>query len=1043
MSPQLNRSGLLTVFLLLFGGLILVSKESDCREINSRIVFESQAEINFFDQSDNDIKLKELNSQLLALVTLMNNNIKEADSEKILDIISRLNQILDNTKTPSLEGSDSYYIIGIFYLLTGNPTSSITNLKKSMEVRESLKVFDLRFTRACYNIGIAHRQLGDFYKTAESQLKAIEIISNLFGETSIELLYPLASLSSAYIETQQNEKSISCLNSALSIAESKPDSVPGQTLGNLYSNLGVSYNRLADFSKARLYFEKSLSIYHKNEITSDENYLNLINNLAITYEALRNFDRSEEYYRQGVAIALNVKENSAFHINIVNSYAVILGNKGDSKKGEELLYFILNKSAADSAKNPQVYYEALYNYGEYLREYKIDVIKSLTCLKKCMKYLEKHPDDILLRPRINIGYSLSLAVNGERVKAIETIQNFISIHYNFKFTKGSFHNPELTSLKPEKTTFRLFRSKYTILKSLYKETRNYNYLEASAETAEIIVALLEKMRINISEEDSRLILGDKYRNAYFSAIGDYHELYRISGDAKFLSKAFEYSEKSKVAGLLASTRELKATQFQIPEEIAEYEFKLKNEIGLLNARIDIESLKEKPNQNLINTINENLLNVTRSRDSLILMFENAYPEYYSMKYNTMVASMDDINQIIGRKGNYINYLLSDSLLFIFIANRKYKELIATPVNDSLFNNVKKFRKLLAMPGPADDAYSAFKEFKITGTELYKALLEPILPFLVSDKLIISPDNILSYIPFETLPTCEFPDNKPLYREVPFMMAKYDISYTYSATFMSESVTGGPGFRNTLLAFAPDYPEAIDIQSVLLSRQGESSSLKDLPFAREEARFVTEITGGKLYENSDAKESSFKKESGNYDILHLAMHTVLNDKDPMHSTLIFSPEADTLEDRYLKTYEIYGIPLKAKMVVLSSCNTGSGILFTGEGILSLARGFTYSGSHSVVMSMWEIEDKSGTEIVKMFYKNIKKGYTKSASLRMARLEYLKNSDQLRSHPYFWSALIVYGNNDPLYFPVSIIRPAIAFLCVILLTALFYLRRRKYS
>ena len=51
-----------------------------------------------------------------------------------------------------------------------------------------------------------------------------------------------------------------------------------------------------------------------------------------------------------------------------------------------------------------------------------------------------------------------------------------------------------------------------------------------------------------------------------------------------------------------------------------------------------------------------------------------------------------------------------------------------------------------------------------------------------------------------------------------------------------------------------------------------------------------------------------------------------------------------------------------MVVLSSCNTGTGFLYSGEGILSLARGFIYSGSQSVVMSMWEIEDKSGTEIV---------------------------------------------------------------------------------
>jgi CHAT domain-containing protein len=174
-----------------------------------------------------------------------------------------------------------------------------------------------------------------------------------------------------------------------------------------------------------------------------------------------------------------------------------------------------------------------------------------------------------------------------------------------------------------------------------------------------------------------------------------------------------------------------------------------------------------------------------------------------------------------------------------------------------------------------------------------------------------------------------------------------------------------------------------------------------------------------------------------------MHTLLNDKDPMLSTLIFSQTPDSLNDGYLKTFEVYGLPLRAKMVVLSSCNTGSGFLSTGEGILSLARGFIYSGSKSVVMSMWEIEDRSGTEIVKMFYKNLKRGYSKSESLRRARISYLKNSDQLRSHPYFWSALVVYGDNNPLYISRYLIIVLAAIAVIISVCITLYFRKRRYS
>jgi CHAT domain-containing protein len=315
--------------------------------------------------------------------------------------------------------------------------------------------------------------------------------------------------------------------------------------------------------------------------------------------------------------------------------------------------------------------------------------------------------------------------------------------------------------------------------------------------------------------------------------------------------------------------------------------------------------------------------------------------------------------------------------------------------------------------------------------------------LISDKLIISPDNILSYLPFETIPTSPDFQNNIRYKDLSYLMDSYDISYTYSATFMAEAEKKGISRSNTLIAFAPDYPEPIDIQSALMSRQAGMGLLNDLPFARQEAKYVSDITSGTLFENSAAKESVYKKESGKYDIIHLAMHTLLNDKDPMRSTLIFSHSNDSLEDGYLKTYEIYGIPLKAKMVVLSSCNTGTGLLYSGEGILSLARGFIYSGSQSVVMSMWEIEDKSGTDIVELFYKNLKKGYPKSVALKKARIAFLENADQLRSHPYFWSALVVYGDNTPLYHS-SRLKITVLLIAIILSLALgYYFWKRKYS
>jgi CHAT domain-containing protein len=578
---------------------------------------------------------------------------------------------------------------------------------------------------------------------------------------------------------------------------------------------------------------------------------------------------------------------------------------------------------------------------------------------------------------------------------------------------------------------------------IYDKTQDPAILEAASSTAKLIVQVLEKVRINISEEDSRLLLGDRYRDSYLNAIRDYNLLYRITGNHLFLENAFEFSEKSKVAGLLAATRELNASQLNIPSDLSDLEKKLKRDISLLNAKIAEEMKNEHHDTALLNTLKENILKSSLVKDSLVTVFEKKFPGYYSFKYNTAVTKLKEVQALTGRNGNYVNYIVSDSVLYIFIANRKRQQLLAFSTDSSFFNDIKTFRRLLDMPSPSVNARDAYDNYLKTGYRLYQKIIEPVRPYLISKKLLISPDNILSYIPFETLPASPYSDDRIRYNKIPYLMNEFDISYTYSVTYMAESMKRETRLTNRLIAFAPSYTEPIDIGSVLMNRQIVDGFLPDLPFAKQEAEYVSSVTNGRLYKNEQAKETVYKNESGKYDIIHLAMHTILNDRDPMYSTLIFSPEKDSTDDSYLKTYEVYSIPLKAKMVVLSSCNSGAGYLYSGEGILSLARGFMYSGSESVVMAMWEIEDRSGTEIVKSFYDNLKKGYSKSSSLRRARIRYLRQADQLRSHPYFWSSLVVYGNNKPLYYSryLTLFLPVTGMLVVLFLV--IYFRRRKYS
>jgi CHAT domain-containing protein len=937
--------------------------------------------------------------------------------------------------------SESYYFIGVYYSIVKQYLESIEFLNLSVSVKGSDIDKDYRYAKTLYNLGIAFNGIGDFNRYEYYCLRALELEKVIFGESSPDLISTYSSLIIANIELQEYEKAISYANIALTIANNNPDRVSPLTLADLYNNMGSCWSRLADFSKAKIYLDKSESIYLSKKLDLNDNYINLMNSIAITYGSLGFVEKSVEYYEKGIALAES--NSSALAYNMVFSYAILLAKTGKQHKGEALLITALGRAKAEFGEDSRSYIEILNNYADYLREYKIDLKKSIGFYEICMSYIRKNDRDLFLRDLICTGYSLSLTEAGYPYEALEILQQLLFSEDEAGKLPGPLVNPDIKTIKADKESLKILKTKYKILWEIFRKSADDKTLEAVSSTSELVVSLLERVRINISEEESRLILGDRYRDSYLNAIRDFNLLYSNTANRRFLEKAFEYLEKSKVAGLLASTRELKAVQLHIPQGIAEFEKRLQREISLFDAHITEQMVKEEPDSILINSWKERLLETTRKRDSLILKFEKQYPDYYAIKYNTNVVKLSDIPRIAGRNGNYISYVASDTILYIFVANRKYQQLQAVKVDSAFYDNIRKFRKLLSGPLASENARLDFENFKSIGYGLYKILIDPVRKYLISDKILISPDNILSYLPFETLLTSAASGERVSYSDIHYLLKDFDISYTYSATFMAESVRRDYFAGNKAIVFAPGYPEPIDIQQLLMNRQALTDKLTDLPYAKIEAEYVSNITRGMLFKNGEAKKSVFKSESGKYDIIHLAMHTVLNDKDPMYSTLIFSNVNDSINDRYLKTYEVYGIALKAKMVVLSSCNTGSGLLFSGEGILSLARGFAYSGSQSVVMSMWEIEDKSGTDIVKMFYRNLKNGNSKSKSLRKARIAFLKNSDQLRSHPYFWSTLVIYGNNAPLYYSRYLIISIFFVVVLITVSLTFYFRKRKYS
>ena len=171
--------------------------------------------------------------------------------------------------------------------------------------------------------------------------------------------------------------------------------------------------------------------------------------------------------------------------------------------------------------------------------------------------------------------------------------------------------------------------------------------------------------------------------------------------------------------------------------------------------------------------------------------------------------------------------------------------------------------------------------------------------------------------------------------------------------------------------------------------------------------------GKFLTGDGATESNFKIMASKYDIIHLAVHGTGDLQKNFAASLYFRSENNSTDDGELHAYELYGLKLKARMAVLSSCESGLGKGYKGEGMMSMASAFTYSGCENILMSLWKVNDQTASGLIDDFYEQLLKGESIDDALRQAKLNYLELSDELTAHPKTWAPLIAYGNLDKVF------------------------------
>jgi len=150
--------------------------------------------------------------------------------------------------------------------------------------------------------------------------------------------------------------------------------------------------------------------------------------------------------------------------------------------------------------------------------------------------------------------------------------------------------------------------------------------------------------------------------------------------------------------------------------------------------------------------------------------------------------------------------------------------------------------------------------------------------------------------------------------------------------------------------------------------------------------------------------------------------------------------DTSEDGFLYSYELMQMNLNAQLVVLSGCNTGFGVLRYSEGLISIARSFFYTGVRTVAYTLWQLPDEAGAFIIENFYKLIKRRNKPEDALRESKLEFLSNTDAVKSHPFYWASYVIVGKSDQVSLVRSNYRLIIIVSVILAVSAILLIIRR---
>jgi len=791
----------------------------------------------------------------------------------------------------------------------------------------------------------------------------------------------------------------------------------------MHCNLGFYLKEYEKHYDAIQHYQEAWSLYENYDLTNYDMIEYCLKPLGNLFTITGNFTDAENIITHYMKLAQSQKNKEAYTAGVIN-LSVVYHNIGNYHDALKLLKNHLEKGNISEAQESLIENNiatnllALEKNEEAQNRLENQEKRSISSLKnKAQLLLEKEE------------FELAEEVLKE-IELLITEKKSPRQLAKFYVEKSSFHFIQLekdSALKSLDKALKLLLPTIEIEEItqnralLYPENTFIDIFDAFAQYSDGLSNKLsyydlsfyvEDLLMNkINDPQSQLIYQTSIRKRSEKCLQLLFTEFKNSNNESFIWRALSYAEKSK-AKILKSALNRKSLIEQYPDDsLLHFQQQLFEEQQSLVGKLVREQFSG-PDEEHESKLSKKFIALSFK----ISEVQNQISEKYS---GSSIGDETNLRilqqQLKSDEAQMLYFFFGEEGLYSFTLEQSNISWEKYRINDAFKNELVQFIQLFESPSLINNDISNFvnSSFK----------LNQILGNSINEKhrnLIIIPDGLLSFLPFEALINEKIDHNN--FSNMPFWLKKFTVSYAVSLEFYQEN------------------QKEIELESLYGSFPIYENTNRYLKSSEKEAEMIRGRFKGKIDQDEMATKANFLENANQFDVLHLSAHA---------SGGSFSvPAYIEFIDDVLLLPELYAQSLETSLVVLSACETGVGKIIKGATPMSLARGFHFAGVNNILMTQWKVNDYATFKLMNHFYENLQNGKSPSNAIQNARLSYLEDQSMsnLEKSPYYWAGFTYYGkpdndNQDPIELKYLMITGLVAAMILIGFFVMWRIQRKQ--